>query len=286
METIGKTTIYSFLKDKSVATTITNLKLRGGPSHYVKSYLELATKVAELQYLNRDHVLLFRGQAKDYRNLKRNTSLKPSLFRAENGSSRNPDQTVLQRRFEKLKVAEQLLVEEYDSADFTGKERLRRQQILRWSILQHYEVCRTPLLDVTHSLRIAMSFASHEAKNDQAFLFVVGVPNLSGSVTASAEAGLQIIRLSSVCPSSAIRPHIQEGYLLGEYPDIGAYEQKAFYQSFEIDFGRRLVAKFTFNPNEFWKQDDFPIVSRSALYPDSHDPLFKLVKNVRNTLER
>ena len=45
---------------------------------------------------------------------------------------------------------------------------------------------------------------------------MLGVPNLSGAITASAEAGLQIVRLSSVCPPSAVRPHIQEGYLLGD----------------------------------------------------------------------
>ena len=53
-------------------------------------------------------------------------------------------------------------------------------------------------LDVTHSLRVAASFASHENDTDEAFVFVFGVPNLSGAVTASSEAGLQIIRLSSV----------------------------------------------------------------------------------------
>lgn len=38
-------------------------------------------------------------------------------------------------------------------------DRLKRQRILHWSILQHYEVSATPLLDVTHSLPIAASFA-------------------------------------------------------------------------------------------------------------------------------
>ena len=65
----------------------------------------------------------------------------------------------------------------------------------------------------------------------QAFLFVIGVPNLSGAITASAEAGLQIIRLSSVCPPTALRPHIQEGYLLGEYPDMVNYDQKEQYRA-------------------------------------------------------
>jgi hypothetical protein len=117
---------------------------------------------------------------------------------------------VLRRRFDLLARAERELVRRYVDHGFLGRENLMRQQILRWSILQHYEVCRTPLLDVTHSLRIAASFASDGA-GDEAFIFVLGVPNLSGAVTASAEAGLQIVRLSSVCPPAAVRPHIQEG---------------------------------------------------------------------------
>ena len=164
------------------------------------------------------------------------------------------------------------------------EERLRRHRILRWSILQHYEVCTTPLLDVTHSLRIAASFASL-AENTTCFLYVLGVPNLSGAITASAEAGLQIVRLSSVCPPSAVRPHIQEGYLLGEYPDMAGTEQKENYFPYEMDFGRRLVAKFSFTPASFWKNDNFSQVTKTALYPsEKSDPLYRLALGVKKQL--
>ena len=110
---------------------------------------------------------------------------------------------------------------------------------------------------------------------------MLGVPNLSGAVTASAEAGLQIIRLASVCPPSALRPHIQEGYLLGEYPEIGNIAQKQHYRNYEIDFGRRLVAKFKFEPKSFWQaSSDFALVGRSALYPAT-DPLLNLTNDVK-----
>jgi hypothetical protein len=108
---------------------------------------------------------------------------------------------------------------------------------------------------------------------------VLGVPNLSGAITASAEAGLQIVRLSSVCPPTALRPHIQEGYLLGEYPEMAGYDQKQHYPHFEIDFGRRLIAKFRFNLKSFWKNDAFPKVKRPALYPNQNDPLFQLTQS-------
>jgi hypothetical protein len=280
METIGKQKIWSFFDRRKKCAIATNTEIRKGPGHKVDSFIGLAKKVAELQFRNRDHVLLFRGQSNDYRNRQNNTTLKPTLFRP--GNRKNPDAGLLMSRFRTLERAEQALTSSYqNSSSFIGVQRLQRHRILRWSILQHYEVCPTPLLDVTHSLRIAASFASmkpgkQSGLSDKAFLYVLGVPNLSGAITASAEAGLQIVRLSSVCPPQAVRPHIQEGYLLGEYPEIPTYQQKARYEPYEVDFGLRLVAKFWFNPHDFWKQPHFPMVPKEALYPDSVDPLLAL----------
>ncbi|MFB9262944.1 FRG domain-containing protein [Bradyrhizobium erythrophlei] len=279
METIGSQKIWSFLDRTDECAVAKNTAIRNGRGHRVGSYLELATKIAELQFRNRNHVLLFRGQGGDYRNTQGNSSLKPTLFRPKKAG--NPNRATLVERFELLARAEQALVEHYRASGFLGIDRLKRHRILRWSILQHYEVCTTPLLDVTHSIRIAASFASL-AETDLAFVYVLGVPNLSGAVTASAEAGLQIVRLSSVCPPSAVRPHIQEGYLLGVYPDMSGYEQKELYFHYEMDFGRRLVAKFCFNPASFWKNDNFPKVSKDALYPsEKSDRLYRLALAVK-----
>src|SRR5258706_8270901 len=221
--------------------------------------MDLATKVAELQFRNRDFVLMFRGQAGDYKNRLRYTSIKPSLLRGAKPSS-VPSDTELDRRFTRLVAAEQALVVEYERRGLFGRERLARQRILRWAILQHYEICDTPLLDVTQSLRIAASFASLSGERD-AYVFVLGIPNVSGAITASAEAGLQTVRLASVCPPSAVRPHIQEGYLIGEYPEFASAEQKLLYSHAEMDFGRRLIAKFRFEPESFWqKSGRFPQV--------------------------
>jgi FRG domain len=284
METIGKQKLWSFFDDRRKCQIADNTEIRKGPGHKVDSYLGLAKKVAELQFRNRDHVLFFRGQGGDYLNRQKNTTLKPSMFRPERGRTGNPDEGVLVRRFLALEAAEARLTESYKAAssDVIGVERLERHRILRWSILQHYEVCPTPLLDVTHSLRIASSFASLPATgtdvSEKVFVYVLGVPNLSGAITASAEAGLQIVRLSSVCPPQAVRPHIQEGYLLGEYPEISGTQQKARYEPYEVDFGLRLVAKFWFSPRTFWKQAaTLPMVPREALYPDgADDPLYTL----------
>lgn len=282
MKTLGENEIWSYYDARNGAQPIERATtVRKGPGHSVKSFLELATKVAELQFRNPDFVLMFRGQNGDHRNSKGNTSLKPGLFRSKPDSTLAPGMTTLTARYQALEQAEEYLVNEYRDAQMLGVDRLERHRILRWAILQHYEVCPTPLLDITHSLRIAASFASQKATGP-AFLFVLAIPNLSGAITASAEAGLQIIRLASVCPPSALRPHIQEGYLLGEYPDLVNFDQKKLYGHYEIDFGRRLIAKFRFNPDMFWKGDTFPKVAHEALYPpESKDPFYELALRVK-----
>ncbi|MFL6846532.1 MAG: FRG domain-containing protein [Allosphingosinicella sp.] len=279
MEVIGQRKIWTYCDDEKKASVGKCVSVRKGPGHTVKNFMELATKIAELQFLNRDFVLLFRGQARDFRSTMGNTMLKPTIMRG-NASESPPGPDTLRLRYERLARAEAQLVARYRTRKLPGQERLQRQQILRWAILQHYEVCPTPLLDVTHSLRIAASFGSTEA--DEAFIFVLGVPHISGAVTASAEAGLQIVRLASVCPPSAVRPHIQEGYLLGEYPDLSGTDQKQWYGSHEIDFGRRLIAKFRYDPARFWyKSEAFPKVPERALYPPaSEDPLCELANEV------
>jgi hypothetical protein len=218
MEKIGSQTIWSYFDDVDRARPASNRKIRHALGHTVSTYFELAKKVAELQFLNRDHVLLFRGQKSDHQTTRSNTTLKASLFRLSN--SKLPTQRILEERFERLRLAEAGLVSRYVAQRFQGFDRLRRHRTIRWAILQHYEVCRTPLLDVTQSLRIAATFASFGNSTEASFVFVLGVPNLSGAVTASSEAGRQVIRLSRACPPEAVRPHLQEGYLLGEYPEI------------------------------------------------------------------
>ncbi len=281
MHTIGESMLRSFCPDTGSMIRRKCSDVRKGDAIRVTDYLDLANKIAELQYENRDHVLMMRGQSSDFRNMQKNTTIKPSIFR---GHKRNPNGADLSDRFHRLRLAETYLMELYDHADLPRKKEIKRRQVLRWSILQHYEVCGTPLLDVTHSLRVAASFASdHDGK--EGFVMVLGVPNISGAITTSMESELQIVRLASVCPPQALRPHIQEGYLLGEYPDIAIYEQKQLYPEHEVDFARRLIAKFVFNKGSFWKGDMFPPIPRHALYPDDGDQLKQVADQVTAKLE-
>lgn len=283
MDNLAGTNLWSFLDGRADAQKATPGKVRKGRGYHVDSYLELASKVAELQFRNKDFVLLFRGQPTDHRTPRTGLStLRPSIFRPLSGRELLP-RTTLEKRLTRLRQAERLLIEKFTSLKRLGRQRVQRQRLLRWAILQHYEVCDTPLLDVSQSLRIAASFASEGTS--EGFLYAFAIPNLSGTVTASAEAGIQIVRLSGVCPPSAIRPHIQEGFLLGEYPDFASIEQKDSYDLYELDFGRRLLAKFRFNPRSFWNSPEFPRVTHDALYPKSKDWLEASVAEIAAKLK-
>ena len=280
MQTIGQSSLRSYCQNTGKISTMKCTDVRKANAILVCDFLDIAKRVAELQYENREHVLMLRGQPRDYRNQKNNSTIKPSIFR---GMGRNLSSNELMMRFERLKAAEMELVLEYERIGLPRSSELRRRQILRWAILQHYEVCPTPLLDVTHSLRIAASFAlDHEG--DEGYIMVLGVPNIAGAITTSIESELQIIRLASVCPPQAIRPHIQEGFLVGEYPDIAAYGQKQFYREHEVDFGRRLIAKFRFKKTALLKDENFPPIPHAALYPDQGDQLNLVAEHVKNVV--
>lgn len=256
----------SFLADCQKVRNVTNAEVRKDPGHFVTDYLDLASKIGELQFRLRQHVIVFRGQGIDHRDETEQTTLRPTMFRPEVGRKRTRIAD-LNSRFSKLERAEKLLLEIFEDHGGLGKTRMRRQRLLRWAVLQHYEICPTPLLDVSQSLRIAASFATARDAID-AYVYAIAIPNISGAVTASAEAAMQVVRLNSVCPPSAIRAHVQEGYLLGEYPEFSDASQHRFLKPYQVDFGRRLVGKFRFNPKTFWAaQTGFPLVSHNALYP-------------------
>src|ERR1700739_3284466 len=114
METIGKQKIWSFLDRSQECKVTTNTKIREGAGHKGSSFLELARKIAELQFLNRDHVLLFRGQGAAPRTVKGTTSLKQTWCRPV--AKGNPDRVTLEKRFEIQARAERALVRRYQSA--------------------------------------------------------------------------------------------------------------------------------------------------------------------------
>lgn len=251
-----------------------------GEAYPLRRFNDLVRTVAELSYLNRDNLLFFRGQAEDHRNKAGASTLYPSLYR-KNVLSR----TRLAGEFSLLRVLSSLLVEETRKVDRRSADEIRRRTYVQWSLLQHYQVYETPLLDLTQSLRVACSFAQAAAAGasgspELRYVYVLGLPYLPNGIAINSEQEVVNVRLLSVCPALAMRPYFQEGFLVGT-PDLtDNYDDKN-----ELDFNRRLVAKFSIPADEsFWDGGQRRIPDE-LLFP-TEDPMLQICTALSEAVAR
>jgi hypothetical protein len=284
MEPLGQDKILAYLDDQPevIGRCRPGYPIAASEGHSVCDYPALLRKVAALSYHNPRFKLLFRGQRADYKVNRRDepavhSSLYPSILRSEAGT---PRKRILQERFARLSVAEQRLEE------LLRKFGVRLHQLARWAILQHYEICSTPLLDVTQSLQTALSFALADAQPESACLFVFAFPLLNGPISISIESMTQVIDLSQVCPPQALRPHFQAGVLVGDYPALTDVEATHGGEGrLGNNFAARLLAKFRLLETENWSAQGFAPTARSILFPDEHDDWFLPLDEIRRSID-
>lgn len=257
----------SKLDDPAKITSSTPLK--------ISSFRELVKVVAKFAYHNKDSLLFFRGQSQDYVNKGGGSSFYPTIYRGEYISH-----SELRNRFDILSGCSKALVQLFEDKKIDGHKDVKRRQLIQWSMLQHYEVCETPLLDFTHSLRVACSFAYLKNNSENAFVFMFGFPYLTNRISLNSEHDIVNIRLLSICPPKAYRPHFQEGYLAGTDEITYNYDRKS-----ELDFNNRLIVKFEL-PDEknFWGRN-FHKIPETSLYPKS-DPIKKLCDKISDMASR
>lgn len=240
----------------------------------VLDYKELRKHIAQLSYANKDSILFYRGQKDDYRNQKSGKStFYPTMYRGD-----RLDKDELKYRWEKLNKASEIFIKKLRSKYPSKTYIVKRKRIVQWSVLQHYEVTETPLIDVTQSLKVACSFAMLDNDNEYAYVYVFALPYYSNRISVNSEHYLTNVRLLSVAPPQALRPYYQEGFLIGEDEFSETYTNKD-----ELDLNNRLVAKFKFkNTKEFWG-DSEKALTREDLYPKD-DEIEALCKEVSNEL--
>jgi hypothetical protein len=211
--------------------------------YVVDQYHELVRHIARLAYLNKDHLLFYRGQGINYRNKADGATFYPSIYRGD-----QLERETVEARFRLLERKSRRLRELFSAGEIDGHTEVARKRLIQWSILQHYGVSSTPLIDFTHSIRVACSFAQAEARDHKAFVFVFGLPYITNRISSNSEHDLVLIRLLSICPPAALRPYFQEGYLAGTTDVTTEYEDKN-----ELDFNRRVIAQFEIPANDgFW----------------------------------
>lgn len=249
----------------------------------VSNYRELRKHIAQLSYANKDCILFYRGQKEDYKNVKSGKStFYPTLYRGE-----RLDKHELKYRWEKLNIASEIFTKKLKSKYPSKTYIVKRKRIVQWSILQHYEVTETPLIDVTQSLKVACSFAVLDNNNAYAYVYVFALPYYTNRISVNSEHYLTNVRLLSVAPPQALRPYYQEGFLIGEDEFSETYTNKD-----ELDLNNRLVAKFKFkNDNVFWGKTEGAL-TKDELYPQDDEiealckevsiELFNVLANKRN----
>lgn len=235
----------------------------------VATFRELVEQVAKLSFLNKDYLLFFRGQKNDYKNKINSSTFYPTIYRGDYLT-----QQELDFRFDKLNTASKFLVELFKKHKIEGHSELRRKRLIQWSILQHYEVTETPLIDITQSLRVACSFAQLYNKEKTAFIYVFGLPYFTNRISVNSEHDLINVRLLSISPPQALRPYFQEGYLVGTDDITNEYSNKS-----EMDLNNRLIAKFEIPNDEVFWGNDFDTIPETALYP-KNDTIDKICKEI------
>ena len=258
---------------KTLAKKFDKKNIAGGNAVLIKTYRKLVEKTARLAYLNKDYLLFFRGQETDYKNRVGNSTFYPSIYREDYLPQRE-----LNYRFDILNEACKKIKRLFRESGIQGYKEMQRKKYIQWSILQHYEVCKTPLLDITHSLRVACSFAQLDNSGKYAYVFIFALPYLTNRISINSEHDLVNIRLLSIAPPSALRPYYQEGYLAGTEDITNEYDSKS-----ELDFNNRLVVKFKIpNTKSFW-ETDFKSIPKNFLYPDS-DKVFHICNEIKEDL--
>ncbi len=232
-------------------------EIRALEARTVGSYEELVEAMAAVAFHNPEYTFFYRGQRGDHRNGAGETTFYPSLYRP--GASGRLEGAVLRKRCADLEVRVHQVTALFKQLELPGFEKLARFPELAWSVLQHYEICPTPLVDVTQSLRVAASFATEGGR--EGYVYAVALPYPSGTLSYSAEEELLMVRLLGICPPAAKRPYFQEGYLVGSFPSLQARRGP------HLDLARRLVAKFRIDGARFWSTR-FPAIPREALYPE------------------
>ncbi len=181
----------------------------------------------------------------------------------------------MEASFESLKRVSKTLSKLFAAKKMDGYRDLKRNEYICWGILQHYGISDTPLLDITHSLRVACSFAQLKNLTNECFVYVFGLPYVTNRISANSEHDIINIRLLSICPPDALRPYFQEGYLSCTWNITTEYDNKT-----DLDFKNRLIAKFRIpNTKAFWGRG-FSAIPEQVLYPKG-DKVENLCKNLK-----
>ncbi len=265
----------------------------------VHSYSQLIDVVSFFGIMNKRLNLYFRGQSKHW-------ELEPTIFRSQWRSLCGTMFTIPQTKGARIALwnhlndaVSALVLQQCAKYPMPRENTLKMFREARWAVAQHYELWPTPLIDITQNLRIAASFALFGGRKE-GMLYIVGMPASMNSITFDADQHIVLARLNAVCPTTAKRPHYQDGFLVGRFPFESPITNQidSDPQRFS-NLKRRLIAKIKLIDDKdsnsgdaavgskgFWSED-FPPISESALLPSADsDVLLAAFKTQMPTLDQ
>lgn len=248
-------------------------QVRSQPAFDISTYRDLATVVSFLNVMNKNDHLLFRGQGLE-------AFPSPTLLRDTWATHRLPEPVrLVDRRTAYLQALGPLSqavtgllagkLPRHRPFELSMDPGSRHLRVAPWAVIQHYELWPTPLLDLTGSLRVAASFAfGVPASRTTGFLYVFSAPGVVNDLMAAPTTARRLtVRLSAVCPPTTQRPHLQDGYLVGDpQADVETLDQSAGL------LADSLVAVFRLHDGKapggpgFW-DCDFPEHTAQSLLP-------------------
>jgi hypothetical protein len=246
--------------------------VRRSDGYPVKSFRELVELTGRVAIWNKQYDIFFRGQNHDYKNKNDKSDIYPTICRPEQNSTGKYKASVktrtIDKRLEQLKNFIQYL---YTSERKPFRYKRSRNFIeMDQALIQHYCILPTPLIDITQSLRVAATFALR--KSQTGYLYVFGLPYPHGSISYFIDNNIVLVKLQNSCPSDALRPRYQEGFLVGRFPFSP-------YKAAGDNLATRMLAKFLLDnsDNHFW-DNLFKPLSDELLFPSKDQKMIELEK--------
>src|SRR5262249_30821042 len=117
---------------------------------------QIRRNLQRMGHLNPGLELLYRGQSALHRTSDKVLKVQATLFRNLDDKSNKAE---YQRRLSCLDCCTRIVREKLGGTGTFEARFQRSGPVPLWAIAQHYQLCKTPFLDVTRSLEIACSFA-------------------------------------------------------------------------------------------------------------------------------
>jgi hypothetical protein len=253
--------------------------IRRSDGYPVKSFRDLVELTAQIAIWNKRYDIFYRGQTQDFKNKNNKSDIYPSICRPEKSIYGLYKASIKSTTIEKRLTELQSFVRYLSSKERFPVKWKRTKTFVEndYALIQHYEILPTPLIDITQSLRVAATFALKQSSTG--FLYVFGLPYPHGSISYFIDNHIVLVKLQNSCPSNALRPRYQEGFLVGRFPFSP-------YKAIGDNLATRMLAKFKLdNSNgQFWDNLFMPL-SEEILFPVKDQKMNELEKKYEDFLK-